>query len=195
MSRADNPSVGHSDDVFPNKLGRISLVIGPMFAGKTEELIRNAGRARAAQLPYVFVRPLCDTRHAELQSHGETLARGRVARGNALADCDVQDARVVLVDEGQFFPDLALQCSRWAREGRQVFVAALDGTAERDPFPAVAALLPLCDSVCKLRAICMLCRRRDAPFTKRMGAPPATSTTVDIGGSDKYAAACRACWR
>lgn len=77
-----------------------------------------------------------------------------------------------------------------ANLGKLVIVAALDGTYQRKPFGDICNLIPLCENITKLNAICMLCQK-EAAFSKRI---TKEVQTVDIGGSDKYLAVCRECF-
>ena len=97
---------------------------------------------------------------------------------------------MLAIDEGQFFPDLADACDRWAAQGKSVIVAALDGTFQREPFPVIMALIPRAEEVIKLTAVCVGCGA-DAAFSRRLS----DETDVEvIGGSDKYVAMCRVCY-
>jgi thymidine kinase len=96
-----------------------------------------------------------------------------------------------MLRQGQFFDDLVEFVTAVAAAGLTVIIAALDGTFERKPFGRVLELIPLADSVIKLTAVCMVCRNRDAPFTSRLSDE---TTTLVIGGRDKYAATCRTCY-
>eukprot|EP00117_Sycon_ciliatum_P049362 scpid24589/ scgid35004/ Thymidine kinase len=91
-----------------------------------------------------------------------------------------------------FFPDLAEFCEDLATQhSRTVVVAALDGTFQRKMFPQVTELIPLSESIIKLEAVCANCGQ-DAPFSRRLS--DETELEV-IGGSEKYMAACRRCYR
>ena len=97
---------------------------------------------------------------------------------------------VIGIDEGQFFPDIVEWSDKQAnRNGKQVIIAALDGSFQRKPFGRVLELVPCAESVVKLNAVCMNCGA-DAPFSARISAE--TELEV-VGGADKYIAACRAC--
>lgn len=93
--------------------------------------------------------------------------------------------------EGQFFDDLVPFCDEAAEEGKVVIVSALDGTFLRTPFGSVGELIPKCESVVKLTAVCAECGD-SAPFSARL---VADSTTTLIGGRDEYAPMCRRHWR
>ncbi|MNE65744.1 Thymidine kinase [compost metagenome] len=94
------------------------------------------------------------------------------------------------IDEGQFFPDLLPFAEFAANEGKVVIVSALDGDFLRKPFGSVCDLIPLCEHVVKLKAVCMVCQR-DAAYSRRITNEEQTEV---IGGSDKYIAVCRRCY-
>jgi thymidine kinase len=172
--------------------GRIELIKGPMFAGKSTELMRRMWRYRIHRR-CALVKPASDTRYSTLRvsTHDKISADARVAErlGEALAWADEFD--VLLVDEGQFFPDLADAAGGLADAGKTVVVAALSGDFRRAPFEQVARLEPLADSVLMLTAVCAC--GRDAPFSKRIGARD-DDPVVKVGGAETYAACCRVCW-
>ena len=75
---------------------------------------------------------------------------------------------VIGIDEGQFYPDLITGVEKYVRKDKILIISALDGTFERKPFGQIPNLIPLCDDIVKLNAICMICGN-DAPFTHRLG--------------------------
>ena len=160
-----------------------------MFSGKSTELIRRLSRYEAAKVPLLLVKFAGDERYSstEVQTHDRTamgaLAVTRLAEAREAA----RDVRVVGIDEGQFFEDLLPFAEELANEGKVVVIAALDGDFQRQPFAQVPALVPLCERVDKLSAICAHCSR-PASFTQRL---TAETETVSIGGADKYVAVCR----
>ena len=183
-----------------------------MFSGKSTELIRRyscatiflitdtyslttyerlirLSRYQAAKVPLLLVKFAGDERYSstEVQTHDRTamgaLAVTRLAEAREAA----RDVRVLGIDEGQFFEDLLPFAEELANEGKVVVIAALDGDFQRQPFGQVPALVPLCERVDKLSAICAHCSR-PASFTQRL---TAETETVSIGGADKYVAVCR----
>ena len=99
----------------------------------------------------------------------------------------------VLIDEGQFFSDLAVGCVYYLSLGIDVYVAALNGTSERKPWQSVSRLIPHVDKITHLSATrCSICRKRRAPFTA-VAEGCVKSTEVEIGGADKYIPVCRYC--
>lgn len=189
--------------------GRAEAYIGPMFSGKTSEIARSLERARIAGLPCVFVKNADDTRFStgestethngtRIQSESATgdLARLRVVIVRKLLDIELgEDEFDIGVDEGQFYPDLREAVDLWTREGRRIYIAALDGDFRRKPFETVSETLPLCSAITKLSAVCMLCppgtALSEAPYTVRTD--PSEDQKL-IGAKDAYKAACPICY-
>ena len=168
----------------------LHVIFGPMFSGKTTELLRRVRRYSAAQKRCLLVKYTMDTRHQGIVTHdGNSHIGLYMARARELAEVDTADVDVIGIDEGQFFPDIVVFCGRMAEAGKIVVVAALDGTFQRRPFGDVLNLVPLADSVIKLSAVCVYCFK-DAPFSARLSDE---QEEVVVGGADKYAAVCRSC--
>ncbi|KAK9805146.1 hypothetical protein WJX72_001854 [[Myrmecia] bisecta] len=172
--------------------GSIELIIGPMFSGKSTELVRRVRRHKAAGRLCLLVNSRRDNRYSEGQA---VVTHDKTELTATSIDClaEVQNAAwqysVIAVDEGQFMPDLVEFAELWANEGKTVIIAALDATFQRLPFKQVVELIPRAEEVSKLKAICHNCRK-EAAFTKRIA--PETDVTL-VGGADKYVAACRNC--
>lgn len=176
----------------------VQLILGPMYAGKTSELLRRARRHCIGRRSVLVIKFAGDTRYDQAQVCSHDLQKSgefgeQVLVSETLGNLNVT-TQVVCVDEGQFFPDLAETCEQWANEGRIVIVSALNGTFERKPFHSITQLLPLCDEVLQLCAVCTLCGK-DAPFSKLLiSAPQNLKDGKLIGGAESYAARCRACF-
>jgi len=117
---------------------------------------------------------------------GEAVAADTLAEMEPLALC----ADFIFIDEGQFFPDLREHCIRWACQGKEVTVAALDAYANQDLWPEVARLLPWAVSLQKLNAVCTTCGS-DAPLTVSVDGSRKAETK--IGGKEMYTASCIHC--
>ena len=183
----------------PAPKGRIELVCGPMFSGKTTELLRRVRRYRITHNKIVIFTHEKNVRfgkamaiathdalveHKALRSHVHFVSDLSGPRATEVA----ARASVIAVDEGQFFTDVATACNKWADEGRVVIVAALDTTYVRKPFDTMVGLCP--DFITKLTAVCMCCGD-EAPFTHRTS----DETELEVvGGNDKYEALCRVCY-
>ncbi|WCS73387.1 thymidine kinase [Buffalopox virus] len=171
--------------------GHIQLIIGPMFSGKSTELIRRVRRYQIAQYKCVTIKYSNDNRYGTgLWTHD----KNNFEALEATKLCDVlesiTDFSVIGIDEGQFFPDIVEFCERMANEEKIVIVAALDGTFQRKPFNNILNLIPLSEMVVKLTAVCMKCFK-EASFSKRLG----EETEIEIiGGNDMYQSVCRKCY-
>lgn len=172
--------------------GRIEVIIGPMFSGKSTELLRRLKRYRAAGVPFVLLKWRADNRYAtdEVHTHDHDSMPALSVDSIEGARAVLEEPMVVGIDEGQFFGDLLVMCEELANAGKVVIVAALDGTFERRPFEQVAALVSRAERVEKLSAICSRCAA-PAAFTKRLCGGNAL---IAIGGSESYKAVCRGCW-
>ncbi|XP_075701335.1 thymidine kinase, cytosolic isoform X2 [Rhinoderma darwinii] len=179
--------------VSPSKIrGQIQVILGPMFSGKSTELMRRVRRFQVAQYRCILIKYAKDTRYSK-----EQLATHDRHTMSAVSACNLADVfsealiySVIGIDEGQFFPDVVEFCEDMANKGKTVIVAALDGTFQRKAFGDILNLVPLAESVVKLNAVCMGCYR-EASYTKRLGAEKEVEV---IGGADKYHSVCRPCY-
>ncbi|XP_056405883.1 thymidine kinase, cytosolic [Hyla sarda] len=177
----------------PSKIrGQIQVIFGPMFSGKSTELMRRVRRFQIAQYKCLVIKYAKDTRYSK-----EQLATHDRHTMSAVSACNLSDLctealnySVIGIDEGQFFPDVVEFCEDMANKGKTVIVAALDGTFQRKAFGDILNLVPLAESVVKLNAVCMECYR-EASYTKRLGAEKEVEV---IGGADKYHSVCRPCY-
>jgi len=188
--------VSMSDAMPPNRgQGKIQLIFGPMFSGKTTELIRRMKRYQIANYSCLIVKYAKDDRYDKdgIATHDKQTLQATVSASRLTPDVLELAARheVVGVDEGQFFPDVVTFCEQLADQGVVVIVAALDGTYQRCGFGDILQLVPLAESVIKLTAVCMVCFG-EAAFTKRKGHEKEVEV---IGGQDKYLSVCRECYR
>ncbi len=177
--------------------GRIEVICGPMFAGKTEELLRRVRRAVLAGGEVLVFGHVLDTRGGtdRLLSHAGIDYPSRVVKTAAEIERSVPDGtRMVAIDEAQFFGrDLIGAAGRLAARGTVVVIAGLDVTFEGTPFEPLPSLMALAERVDKLTAICAVCGR-DAVF--HMRTTPATApgdepAAEHVGALDKYQARCR----
>jgi thymidine kinase len=188
-----------SSSQISRRMGGIEMVCGPMFCGKSEELIRRLRRAAIARLAVVCVKPAIDTRHSanDVVSHaGARLAARAIGDVHDLLELR-GEADVIGVDEAQFFDSrLVGVCEELAASGISVICAGLDRDYRGLPFGPMAELLCRADKVTKLQAVCVRCGG-DATLSQRLvnGAPaPFDDATVVVGGAERYEARCRACF-
>jgi len=172
--------------------GQIQLIFGPMFSGKSTELIRRLKRYQVAQYNVLIVKYAKDTRYDNtgIATHDkQTLPAVSATRLETLTDT-ADDYDVIGIDEGQFFTDVVEWTEAMANQGKIVMVAALDGTFQRKAFSTILQLVPLAEYVIKLNAVCMNCFG-EAAFSKRISQDKEVEV---IGGAEKYMAVCRKCY-
>lgn len=174
--------------------GWIEVIVGSMFSGKTEELIRRLRRAQIARQRVQIFKPSVDTRFGdgEIVSHGAW----RIPSEDAGSAADVlalvrADTEVVGIDEGQFFDaDLPAACTTLADRGVRVIVAGLDQDYLGKPFEPMPQLLAIAEFITKTRAICMVCGN-PANHTQRL---VVSEDRVLLGAQGTYEARCRRCF-
>ncbi|MBP2408359.1 thymidine kinase [Brachybacterium fresconis] len=179
--------------------GRLHVIAGPMFAGKTEELLRRVHRARLAGLQVEVVGHRLDDRGGpeRLSTHiGRTVPARMLETADAVLE--VLEGRapdLVAIDEAQFFgPRIIPVIEQLLTAGIQVEVAGLCVTYDGGPFEPVPSLMAQAEEVVKLTAVCSVCGA-DAAFHIRLladGGDALRATAEQIGGSESYQARCRA---
>jgi len=178
--------------------GRIEVITGPMFSGKSEELIRRLKRAQIAKRRVACFKPDLDVRYHRnaIASHSaqtlDALTVANVEELKAVLMPMIESVEVVGVDEAQFFDaSLVSLTNELVRLGRRVILAGLDTTFAGEPFAPIPDLLAIADEVTKLSAVCMQCGA-PAVHTQRLGSNQAL---VVVGAAGVYEARCRACFR
>ena len=178
--------------------GRIEVITGPMFSGKSEELIRRLKRARIARQRVLCFKPSLDVRYHKtaIASHSsQTLEALTVATVDDLRAAlfpVIDEVEVIGVDEAQFLDEGIVPLTlELVHLGKRVVIAGLDTTFSGEPFGPIPALLAIADEVTKLSAVCMVCGA-PAIHTQRLGA---NQQVVMVGAAGMYEARCRACFR
>ena len=177
----------------PHRKGRIEIICGSMFSGKTEELIRRLKRAKIAKQRVEIFKPAIDVRYSEedVVSHDSTSVASTPVESSASILLFSSEADVVGIDEAQFFDKgLTDVCSQLENNGIRVIVAGLDMDYKGVPFGPIPALCAIADEVTKVHAICVKCGQlayishRIIPNEKR----------VLLGEKDEYEPLCRECY-
>ncbi len=179
--------------------GRIELICGSMFSGKTEELIRRLRRAVIAKQQVQVFKPAIDTRYHEgrVTSHnGLNFEAVPVTSTGDIMNAIAPDTTVIAIDEVQFFDNGVVQvCETLAEQGKRVICAGLDMDFRGVPFGPMPDLLARAEMISKLHAICVVCGE-EASRTQRLidGQPAAfDDPVVMVGASEVYEARCRDC--
>lgn len=177
--------------------GRVEVICGSMFCGKTEELIRRVRRAMIARQKVQVYKPSIDDRFGveRVTSHtGQTVEAQPIQSPSEIYDTLAADTTVVALDEAQFFaPDITEVVEALAQRGIRVIVAGLDMDFRGAPFGVMPELMSRAEEVTKLHAICVVCGE-DASRTQRIvnGEPARYSDPIIlVGASERYEARCR----
>lgn len=174
--------------------GRIEVICGSMFSGKTEELIRRMKRAKFAKQRVEIFKPGIDTRYSEedVVSHEGNSIPSTPVDSSASILLMAGDTQVVGVDEAQFFdPGIVEVCNELANRGVRVIVAGLDMDFSGKPFGPMPALCAIADSVSKQHAICVRCGAL-AYLSHRI---VAGDKQVMLGEKQEYEPLCRHCYQ
>lgn len=195
--------------MMDKRQGEITVVLGPMYSGKTTEAIRLTNRYRLTNRVCISIKHQSDHRYEEegrdavnsspithdgkhFSPDGKSLRSYRFGKVMEAFD-DIATLRgvdVVCIDEGHFFEDLAPACEMLVRRGIDVIISALMGSFKRKMFPSIVQILPCAEKVVFARALCEYCHR-DASFTHK------TTDSVDVievGGKELYRPCCRDCF-
>ncbi|MBI4875013.1 MAG: thymidine kinase [Acidobacteria bacterium] len=181
-------------DFVTGNLGWIEVICGPMFSGKSEELIRRLRRAMIARKRVQVFKPVIDDRYSRKQivSHGDQRMNSEVvaAPSEILARLDWR-TQVVGIDEANFLgAELVEIASQLADSGKQVIVGGLDTDYLGRPFAPIPDLLALAESITKTLAICMRCGN-PAKHTQRL---VESEDLIVVGAAGMYEARCRRCF-
>jgi len=188
-----------------NREGKLIILFGPMFSGKTTHLINKLVTAHDVGHRVIYInhsldnRPSYDDAASSHHSIFDKLPKSITAtKTSTLSSIDVNEYDIIGIDEGQFFTDLESTVREWVlHNGKMVIIASLDGKADVTSFGQAHELICIAEKIKKLPAVCMNCmkdkceiRTKPAYFTYR--------TTTDkgdvvIGGVDKYIAVCLSC--
>jgi thymidine kinase len=181
-------------DIVKGNMGWIEVVVGPMFSGKSEELIRRLHRAEIGKQRVQIFKPLIDQRYAKngIVSHsGLEIASELVQTGSEILLKVAPRTEVVGIDEAQFLGEGVVDvCVRLADLGKRVIVAGLDTDFMGRPFEPMPKLLSVAEEITKLLAICVRCGN-PAVHTQRT---VANEELIVVGATGMYEARCRRCF-
>lgn len=173
--------------------GRMEVICGSMFSGKTEELIRRLKRAKFARQKVEIFKPALDTRYSleEVVSHDSNHILSTPIESSASILLLTTDVDVVGIDEAQFFDDeLPAVCTELVKRGTRVIIAGLDMDFRCQPFGPMPVLMALADEVTKVHAICVRCGNL-AYVSHRL---VSNEKQVLLGEKMEYEPLCRECY-
>jgi len=179
---------------FPHNSGWIEVICGPMFSGKTEELIRRLRRAQIARQRVAIFKAILDTRYDadQLVSHSQQTIPSISVKSAWEILNHAKQADVFGVDEAQFLGVELIEVSaQLANDGKRMIIAGLDTDYRGLPFEPVPQLLAVAEYITKTLAICMQCGN-PAKFTQRI---VESADLILVGAGDAYEPRCRRCFR
>ncbi len=181
-------------DIFKGNMGWVEVIVGPMFSGKSEELIRRLRRAEIARQRVQIFKPIIDARYTknEIVSHsGLGIRSDNVSTAAEVLEQVLPRTEVVGIDEAQFLGEGIVEvCAKLADMGKRVIVAGLATDYLGRPFEPMPRLLAVAEEITKLLAICVRCGN-PAVHTQRL---VASEDLIVVGATGAYEARCRRCF-
>jgi len=168
-----------------------------MYSGKSSELIRRVKRLQTIEQSYIIYNSHFDQRYGSngVYTHDKIHLQCQVS-DNLLPQLLTEEfklAHTIFIEEAQFFNDL-YEFVKIAVEkhNKHVIVIGLDGDSDRNNFGQIHKLIPICDNITKLKALCSICKDGSPGiFSKKI---TTSTSTIDVGSDDKYIAVCRKCY-
>lgn len=172
--------------------GKLELIIGPMFSGKSTELIREIRLARIIKKKVIVIKPLIDNRYKNDKIVSHSFESEECITVEILSEIDnkIIDYDLIVVDEGQFFVDLKETVLQWVeKNNKHVIVGGLDGDYKRKPIGKILELIPYSDKCIKITSLCKECNNGEkALFSHRT---INNNEQVQVGGEESYVPLCR----
>jgi len=182
-------------------VGYLEIFIGPMWSGKTSELVKLHKQNVYCEIPVLAINYMHDTRYSidTICTHDlvnipcETCINlGEISDiTNGIINQNFKSAQVILINEGQFFKDIVswVKCAVEVHN-KQVYICGLDGDFKREAFGDLLSLIPFCDKVTKLHSLCGYCKEKYAIFSHRNS----NEGIQELIGSEQYVPLCRTCY-
>ncbi len=177
----------------------LELIIGPMFCGKTSFLINKYKQLSFCNIPVLVINHSLDKRYSsiKLSNHNQEMIEcefvsdlGLIFDENTTINQSYQEAKVILINEGQFFNDLKINVEKMLSDGKHIYIAGLDSDYKKQKFGEILDLIPICDNIQKLASLCSLCRDgTKAIFSHRLS----DQLVQTLVGSTNYVPLCRNC--
>lgn len=172
--------------------GKLELIIGPMFSGKSSELIREIRLAKIINKKVLVIKPIIDNRYINDKIVSHSFETEECETIEKLKDVNdrIKNYDLIVIDEGQFFPDLKETVLQWVDiNNKEVLIGGLDGDFKRNSIGQIIELIPHADKCKKISSLCKLCNNGNkAIFTHRINN---SKQQVQIGGADSYVPLCR----
>jgi thymidine kinase len=180
------------------QMGKLELIIGPMFSGKSTELIRHIRMMKVINAKYIVIKPKIDNRYEsdKIVSHNKDSESCIVVDDlNEVTDEMIIDCIYLIIDEGQFLKNLKNKVLYWVEKlNKNVIIGGLDGDFQRNPIGEIIALIPYADICNKKTALCKICNDgTNALFSHRICGENKSDNKdqILIGSNDSYIPLCR----
>lgn len=172
-------------------MAHVELIIGSMFSGKSTELIRRCKTYIAIQKKVLVINHSNDTRcKNQIQTHDNISFEA--IKTNNLLDLEINNYDVIAIDESQFFNNLKTFVQMHEKKNINIIIAGLDGDSNREKFGEILDLIPICNKVTKLSAMCAMCKDGTLGiFSKKI---IDNNDKICIGASKEYLSVCRKCY-
>ena len=200
-----------------NQSGYLELIIGPMFSGKTSRLVEIYNQCKFCNISVVAINHSIDNRYDDyddddlISTHDKikipcikteklfdvlTNEANFLEKQNKIIHrkndkLQIANSKVILINEGQFFPDLFEFVNELVKDNKQIYICGLDGDFERKKFGQIIDLIPLCDKVEKLTSLCSICKNgKKGIFSMRLS----NEKEQTVVGCENYIPVCRECY-
>jgi len=173
--------------------GYLKVILGPMFSGKTTELIRIYNKYWSCNIRCCIINHISDKRYDEekMSNHNGVMLPSHNLNQLQESLHLIVNYDIFLINEGQFFEDLYDIVNLLVNmHKKRVYVCGLDGDYKRRKFGSILDIVPLCDEVVKLKAICKKCKRKPGIFTHRLS----NEQEQTVIGNNNYMSLCRNCY-
>jgi thymidine kinase len=171
----------------------LEIILGGMYAGKTSRIVEIYKQCMFCNIPVIVINHHIDNRYDDEMLSTHDKVKIPCTKTNKLLEIDVDAWDVILINEGQFFPDLYEFVNNILNvyKSKKIYVCGLDGDFERRKFGQILDIIPLCDKVTKLTSLCSICKDgTPGIFSKRLSG----ETEQTVVGFDNYIPVCRRCY-
>ena len=174
--------------------GYLKVILGPMFAGKTTNIINEFNKYTCMGYKCIAINHIIDDRYGKgvVSNHNKIKIPSINSSTLYKIKEKILDHKVLFINEGQFFNDLYDFINEMLSNDKIIFVCGLDGDFERKKFGSILDIIPLADEVIKVNGICHNCKKRKSLFTHRI---VKEGGQIVVGNDNIYMALCRPCYR
>ena len=174
-----------------SETGYLEIILGSMYSGKTSRLVEIYKQCQFCNMSVIVINNTIDNRYDNNLMSTHDQIKIPCLKTETLMDLSIIESNVILINEGQFFPDLEEFVEKMLEHKKKIYVCGLDGDFQRKKFGQILNLIPLCDKVTKLTSLCSLCKNgTPGIFSKRI----TFEKEQTVVGSDNYIPVCRSCY-